>query len=103
MSKLGDKVKIITEIGVKKLNEGINILGEKTKDAFNMGQFKIKHHQLKQNLNNLFNDLGGKVYELLNNGKEIFTDKTIIEIFNSVKELKKEILEIEKKESKSEK
>ena len=73
-------------------------IGDKAQEMMTSGQLKVKHYNLNRDVSSLFNEIGGKVYDLMKeNKKNIFSDPDITKMIEDVKELEAQIDEVEKK------
>jgi len=73
-------------------------IGDKAQEMMTTGQLKVKHYNLNRDVSNLFNEIGGKVYELIKESKkDIYSDPDIKKMIEEVKELEAQIDEVEKK------
>lgn len=73
-------------------------IGDKAQEIVATGQLKVRHYNLSRDVSNLFNEIGGKVYELMKeNNKNIYSDPDIMKMIEDVKELEAQIDEVEKK------
>ncbi len=73
-------------------------IGDKAQEMMAVGQLKIKYFNLSKDVSNLFNEIGGKVYDLMkNNKKNIYADPDIIKMIGNVKNLEAQIEEVEKR------
>ena len=73
-------------------------IGDKAQEMKTVGQLKIKYFNLNKDVSNQFNEIGGKVYDLMkNNKKNIYADPDIIKMIGNVKNLEAQIKEVEKR------
>jgi hypothetical protein len=98
MANLWEKVKDTLEQGARTVKELADTIGDKAQEMMTAGQLKVKHYNLNHDVSELFNEIGGKVYDLMKeNKKNIYSDPGITKMIEDVKELEAQIDEVEKK------
>jgi len=94
---VSEKAPAIASTIVEKGKELADTIGDKAQEVMTAGQLKVKHYNLNHDVSVLFNEIGGKVYELINNKKKnIYADPEIIKMIEKVKDLESQIDEVEK-------
>jgi seryl-tRNA synthetase len=98
MANLWEKVKDTLEQGARTVKELADTIGDKAQEMMTAGQLKVKHYNLNHDVSELFNEIGGKVYEKIKNKqKDIYADPDIMKMIENVKNLESQIDEVEKK------
>ena len=95
---VSEKAPGIASTVVDKGKEFADSIGDKAQEMMTTGQLKIRHYNLNHDVSELFNEIGGKVYEKIkNNQKDIYSDPDIMKMIENVKNLESQIDEVEKK------
>lgn len=95
---VSEKAPGIASTIVEKSKELADTIGDKAQELMTAGQLKVQHYNLNHDVSELFNEIGGKVYEKVkNNQKDIYTDPDIMKMIEDVKNLESQIDEVEQK------
>lgn len=95
---VAEKAPGIASTFVEKGKELADTIGDKAQEMVTLGQLKLKHYNLNRDVSNLFNEIGGKVYEIIKKDqKDFYTDANVMKMINAVKNLESQIDELEKK------
>lgn len=95
---VAEKAPQITSTLAEKGQELAGTISDKTQEMVTMGQLKLKHYNQNRDVSNLFNEIGGHVYELIRkNDQQIYKNPEIIKLIEDVKKLELDIDNIEKK------
>jgi hypothetical protein len=93
MDTMWDKIK-------KSLKDGASLSMEKIEEYTKLGKLKIEELSAKRKIERNFMDMGERTFDLVESGKDgsaISTDLVIKKSIESVKALRDELIEIEKK------
>lgn len=77
----------------KTIREGVDTMVEKTEELTKIGRIKVDIINIKRNIEKNFTELGGRVYQLVSEGKstQIASNKDVKELIECVKILEKEL------------
>ncbi len=88
--------------GLAAIKEGSIVVKEKADQLAEEGKKQIKLFELKQNVQGLFTDLGGRIYEITSGGKKsLLNDEKVKTTLSNINKIEGKITKLESKPSES--